>query len=690
MDQHNQHSNGPERRPPPNRTSIEKTFIEGNDARSARPPLAASSIGASNTLGGTFSKTMGGEVPDASMLPTGNEKIPLGSGTLTGLLGSGGMARVYQIWNEKLEVNRAVKILIPTKQKDLKSRFETEAKITAKLHHPNIVEIYNVGEWNGLPYIEMEFLDGSTLEAMVCKYGKLPTTVCSAVAIFIARALVYAHSQETLIYGKTYHGIIHRDLKPANIILSNNGQVRLMDFGIARPTEASLHTVEGNIVGTMQYLSPEQMDGSDIDCRTDIYSFGAIMYELITGMKTFPQDTITSLMRHKIVNEYRKFSEFEFAIAPSLARITQKCLQSSKGHRYASAVDLLKELESTHKLLTIDEPDQVLISYMRDPENFVQPESKKTLRLPTHKINKLLIPLIAAIVLVAVVGGFLATIVFKSDQSVSIGPVTKQVPAPAPSSPGVTPTPPAVTVDQGELKPLSPRTPEVSPKTVYDIPQPQRQPRPGRTPKTALFRKPPVQQTKPDDFSVASVENAVPRQADPAVLIERLRQKYGTSDHIVIARNCIQAGRAADAIKILESEQENVDPTLKALTLFEAYIETRNTKEALPIALDKDLLDAQYDYLCGRLYQSLHKNLRALDYYAIALTKPSRVRKSNEIRNDALYYSALIRDELYRIEPTQENRIQATNAWTVIKRLYGAVSDHPRAKKAEEALSTIN
>ena len=188
------------------------------------------------------------------MLPSGKEPIPLGSGIIVGLLGTGGMARVYKIWNEKLEVPRAVKILIPTQQKDLKNRFETEVKITAKLHHPNIVEIYSVGEWNGLPFLEMELIEGDSIETIIARYGKLPFSVCCAIAIFVARALVYAHGQEFLLYGKNYHGVIHRDLKPANVMISKNGEVKLMDFGIARPTEASLHTVEGNIVGTMQYL----------------------------------------------------------------------------------------------------------------------------------------------------------------------------------------------------------------------------------------------------------------------------------------------------------------------------------------------------------------------------------------------------------------------------------------------------
>ncbi|HEX7509984.1 MAG TPA: serine/threonine-protein kinase, partial [Chitinivibrionales bacterium] len=273
------------------RPEIGKTFVEGDGAntgvyslRNTTARLDATSVRGANPYG---------QQAESSNLPSGNEPLVLGSGTIVGLLGTGGMARVYKIWNEKLEVFRAVKILIPTQQGDLRNRFETEAKITAKLHHPNIVEIYNVGDWQNLPYLEMELIDGKSLEAIIHATGKLPPQVCSAISIFVIRALAYAHGQEFLIYGKTYQGIIHRDLKPANIMISSQGALKLMDFGIARPTEASLHTVEGNIVGTMQYLSPEQLDGIDVDHRADLYAFGAILYEMLTGTKTFPQETIT-------------------------------------------------------------------------------------------------------------------------------------------------------------------------------------------------------------------------------------------------------------------------------------------------------------------------------------------------------------------------------------------------------------
>ena len=167
--------------------------------------------------GGSFSFK---RVPHVMILPDGSKPVELGSGAVTALLGIGGMANVYEIWNNHLEMKRAVKLLHPNYSQDSKERFETEIKITAKLDHPNIVEIHAVGEWNGLPYIEMEKIEGVTLEKLVSDRGGLPFEVCTAIGIMVCRALRYAHSHEYALYGETYHGIIHRDLKPNNIMVS--------------------------------------------------------------------------------------------------------------------------------------------------------------------------------------------------------------------------------------------------------------------------------------------------------------------------------------------------------------------------------------------------------------------------------------------------------------------------------------
>ncbi|NLD98701.1 MAG: serine/threonine protein kinase, partial [Fibrobacter sp.] len=302
-------------------------------------------------------------------IPSGEEQVPLGSGVITGILGSGGMAKVYRIWNEKLELYRAVKILIPTNQKTNWTRFQTESKISAKLHHPNIIEVHNVGEWRGIPYMEMEIVEGDTLSSLMHKFKTLPSFVTSAIAVQVARALAYAHSQEIMIYGKTYKGIIHRDLKPSNIMVGKNGIVKLMDFGVARPVEAGLHTVDTeSIVGTIHYFSPEQISGYPIDPLSDIYSFGAVVYEMICGKNPFPQTTMVNLIRAKEKNQFIRLEDFQLPADPRLMSVAQVCLRTDKNARFQSAAQLRDHLEQVHASLAAGMPEDVVVRFLDNPE----------------------------------------------------------------------------------------------------------------------------------------------------------------------------------------------------------------------------------------------------------------------------------------------------------------------------------
>jgi serine/threonine protein kinase len=675
--------------PPPH--GVDKTFVEGEGQQPVFPELRPGTrvnttsfqkVNPYTQTGGSSTRVgQGGMMMGADMLPSGNEPIPLGSGTVVGLLGTGGMAKVYKIWNEKLEVFRAVKILLPTQQVDLKSRFETEAKITAKLHHPNIVEIYSVGEWNGLPYLEMEYIDGVSLEAMISKNGKLPDAVCSAIAILVARALEYAHSQEFLIYGKNYHGVIHRDLKPANIMIPKIGDVRLMDFGIARPTEASLHTVEGNIVGTMQYLSPEQMDGVDIDARTDIYSFGAILYEILTGTKTFPQDTITNLMKKKIMNEYRKFSDFDFPVSHQLARISQKCLQINKTDRYPAMSALLEDLESAHRALTAEAPGKLLKRYIASPGDFEDTlQRSKKFRISP----KVLIPVAGVLGIGGLVTVFLITGPKGEgdDSPVLIPDQTKQT-TPPPKQPDA-----AATTGSGLQQQNTPvvETPPPPPQPTVAITTPTRPERP--------VKPTPHQPPKQPGQVVKNVQPTEPLPPQKPVQqlspLDELKKKYDSEDLVAIGRKALGSQDFSGAILALTSlPAGHPETTLKTLLLLEAYINSGKTGDALLIANSEKMVDAQFDYLCGRLYERTGKDRLALELYQTALTKPSIVRSRNEIRNDALYQTAILWSAQHQVNPTADSRIQALNAWNTVKRTYMASPDNPRFKRANSELASI-
>lgn len=297
-----------------------------------------------------------------------NTPIRIGPGIIVGLLGTGGMAKVYKVWNEKLEIFRAVKILNPSNQNDYRKGFEIEAKITAKLNHPNIVNVYDIGEWNTCSYMEMEFVEGTTLAALISRYGKLPVEIVSSIAIQIASALTYAHNQEYMIYGNIYKGIIHRDLKPANIMISNKGELKLMDFGIARPKDDAFHTQEGLVVGTLQYLSPEQLKNAPLDHRTDIYSLGAIIYEMLTGIKTFPQPEISDLVKKKSTNKYNQLEEFKLVINHRLIEITNNCLKFNKEDRPHNVEVLLNNLIEFHNSISRNPPYTALKKFVTSSE----------------------------------------------------------------------------------------------------------------------------------------------------------------------------------------------------------------------------------------------------------------------------------------------------------------------------------
>jgi len=653
--------------------NFDQTFVEGQGGSHPSQPgqtnpggrVDYTQVQSQNPYTQTGQQT---QTPHAGMdprLPQGLEGELLGSGKIVGVLGTGGMARVYKIWNEKLEIFRAVKVLIPSGGSDLVNRFETEAKITAKLHHPNIVEVYNVGEVNELPFLEMEYIDGKSLEELLAQRGKFPDVVCCALAIQIAHALAYAHSQQFLIYGKQYQGVIHRDLKPANIMLSLDRGVRLMDFGIARPTEASLHTVEGNIVGTMQYLSPEQLDGVDIDNRSDIYSFGTILYELVTGHKTFPQETITNLMKKKITGEYRKFQDFDFSVSPQLANITRKCLQIEKAQRYASANELGADIVKVYRNLTEMAPKELLTLWMKSP-NAIEVNTR-------HK--KRISPLVITIVVaaIAVIGGFTwfltngPSIPNKNKQKLATQQQNDQQQK-------------SSAQNQATEKPQEQA--ETGTEKSASSPPPETQ-KPEPAPVTRATPPPP-----PPRAAVAPVrQRTSPRPTPQKTEEERFLESYNTSnmetafDRAYLKKNWKDVQYAAEKAENLSARQK--------MFLAESYLVTDNLAQAEKLLERIDTDDGYAAILNARLYQQQNKLKLALDKFQEAMLRPSQHASSKQIRGDALYYTARIRSEHYQQSPSTQTRMQALTAWNVVKRYYSSDTNSERFIEANREMASI-
>jgi serine/threonine-protein kinase len=207
---------------------------------------------------------------------------------------------------------------------EMRQRFYREAQTAGKLNHPHIVTVFDVGEDLGMSYIVMEFIEGQTLTAWM-KKGRLSVPQIKHVVYNAGLGLAYAHD----------NGVFHRDVKPDNIMLTKAGAVKVMDFGIARVMDSSL-TKTGSVMGTPAYMSPEQVNGHKVDGRSDIFSLGVILYELLTGRKPFKGDSMPSLMFAIMKEEPTKPSTVDTAISPVWDPILEKALAKNRDERYAT------------------------------------------------------------------------------------------------------------------------------------------------------------------------------------------------------------------------------------------------------------------------------------------------------------------------------------------------------------------
>ncbi len=257
-------------------------------------------------------------------------------------LGSGGMADVYLAQDQLLGREVAVKVLHHhfAEDQEFVERFRREASSAAALSHPNIVGIFDRGEWNGTYYIAMEYVAGRSLKTIVREGGALDPAVAIDIVVQILRAAEFAHRR----------GVIHRDLKPHNVILDEDGRVRVTDFGIAR-AGASDMTLTGSIMGTAQYLSPEQAQGHAVSGASDLYSVGVILYELLTGVVPFEGETAVAIAFKQVSAEPRPPSELNPALPTSLDAVVLRALAKDPAQRYGDAGELIAALNHERQLL---------------------------------------------------------------------------------------------------------------------------------------------------------------------------------------------------------------------------------------------------------------------------------------------------------------------------------------------------
>ena len=274
----------------------------------------------------------------------------LGAYEVVALIGAGGMGEVYRARDPRLGRDVAVKILPAGLASDPERlrRFEQEARAAAALNHPNILAVYDIGQHEGAPYIVSELLEGETLRERLAG-GAQPIRKAVDYAVQIAHGLAAAHEKR----------IVHRDLKPENIFVTTDGRVKILDFGLAKLTQAepsaaamsALETTppqtrDGIVLGTIGYMSPEQVRGLVADHRADIFAFGAVLYEMLSGQRTFQRDTGVETMTAILKDDPPALPAAERHIPPALVRIVERCLEKPPSARFQTATDLAFALDN--------------------------------------------------------------------------------------------------------------------------------------------------------------------------------------------------------------------------------------------------------------------------------------------------------------------------------------------------------
>ncbi|HVX89754.1 MAG TPA: protein kinase [Gemmatimonadales bacterium] len=257
------------------------------------------------------------------------------------VLGAGGMGMVFRAWDRELQEVVAIKTLKPEVMDPSSiERFKQEIRLARKIAHRNVVRNYDLGESDGMLFITMEYVEGTGLEKLLRQRGKLPIGVALTVAKQLLRALEAAHEL----------GVIHRDIKPANIVVEPNGLVKVMDFGIARLAEGQEQekkglTAVGSVIGTPQYMSPEQLMAGDLDARSDLYAAGAVLYECLTGKQVFEAPTIAALIVAQVEEQPKDPRELNPAVPHDLALIVLKALAKTPQARWSSAGEFTQALD---------------------------------------------------------------------------------------------------------------------------------------------------------------------------------------------------------------------------------------------------------------------------------------------------------------------------------------------------------
>ncbi len=562
------------------------------------------------------------------ILPDGSTPIQLGSGVVTGILGEGGSSVIYEIKNKQLGLQRAVKLLKPHYTRDTYNRFLREFRISIQLSHPNLAVVHTIGQWNKLPFIEMEKITGFTLSEISAQFGPLPTGLVTAIGIILCKSLEYLHSCTYELDKKMFQGLLHLDLKPSNILLSDSGVLKIMDFGLSTPSEeVSMGLYPKAGVGSPQYSAPELILGqAPPDVRSDIYSLGCILYELISGVKTFPGPEEESVMELRSTNTYVSLKKLSRTIPLNLFRLIEDCLSLKKDNRPLNIETIRKSLELIHQSVTRLTPENTIQLYVTQRKL----NSPFTLPHPLPTLHTILRT--AGFVLLAVgilaIAGFL---VFQSRTGYQLGNQlfakrTKAVPV--------------VTEQQPAETSSTQKNPVSSDANSSD--------------RSAT--------TEEGDFYAPAISTV------QSALIDSIRHAWATRQFDVM-------------IAMIDRLPPDLAQS-KEVLLYKLRALGRGGEELGKILEKTEVLDGEYFFHKAR-YQFGNKNYKeALINLDKAQSLPCEFLDKRILGREVQLYKSRLLTSMFRTNPTSENLKAALDAWN---RLIELVNDRPQGIHRKEA-----
>lgn len=569
------------------------------------------------------------------VLPDGKQPIPLGSGIITGVLGEGGTAVLYEISNKQLGIQRAVKLLKPTNTRASYDHFLKEFSIGVQLNHPNIAIVHSLGQWQKLPFIEMEKISGYTLNEIVSQFGPLPLGLCTAIGIMICKALEYLHTCRFQLDKIEQKGLLHLDLKPSNIILSSSGTLKIMDFGLATPLIDAQNGKFLTKVGSPQYSPPELLLGKgNPDERSDLFSLGCLLYELASGSKVFPGTIPEEVMQLRQENTHTNLKKALRTLPQSFIELIEQCLSFEKEARPSDALSIRRQLEAFHNKQTTLTPEsaiQLYVNQRKHNEPFVLPRPT----ILTHTVllyaSGLVVALLAAILLISNSAG-------SKNNDFSTTLINKVSPI----------------LPSGALKDWL-----VSHKSASILP--------SATP----WKKTRTQGTDADinKLSTAPSQFYAPEiSSDQADLMNRLRKEW--------------VGRNYDEIlKLIE----NLPPDLaesKEVFLYKLRALGRSGDELGQLLMSKEVADGEFYFHKARYLFGRKEYANALDNLFNAESYPSEFLDKRILGREVQLYRSRSLTAMFRNDPTSENLKVALQSW---ERLIELTSSHPESMHNREA-----